>query len=55
MTQMEDIIKSKSLLKGILGNEETASKMIRKIIIISVNCPVTLKILSNEMVLRLIL
>ena len=55
LTQMGDIIKSKSLLKGILGNEETASKTIRKIIIISVNCPVTSKTLSNEMDLRLIL
>lgn len=55
LTQMEVIIKSKFLLKGILGNEETASKTIRKITIISVNCPVTSKTLSNEMDLRLIL
>lgn len=49
LTQMGVINKSKSLLRGIHGNEETASKTIQKITIINANSPATSKTTKGEM------
>ena len=49
LTVVEVISKTKSLLKEIHGNEETASKTIQKITINSANFLVISKTVSSEM------